>query len=171
MLGAVKTNLGHLEAAAGLAGLIKTVLALENGLIPKNLHFHKLNPQILLENSRLSIAAEPVPWPRGQRPRVAGISGFGLGGTNAHLIIEEAPLLPVNHHPENGRVIPLPKRQWNRQRFWLPEIASHSTSIWSAADTRERLCASAAWQRRSVWIYQRQPLRIRARFGFHSVSE
>ena len=136
VLGAVKTNLGHLEAAAGLAGLIKTVLVLENGLIPKNLHFHKLNPQILLEDSRLSIAAEPVPWPRGTTPRVAGISGFGLGGTNAHLIIEEAPLLPVNHHPEKGRVIPLPKRQWNRQRFWLQESASRSTHI-VAADTRD----------------------------------
>jgi acyl transferase domain-containing protein/acyl carrier protein len=136
VLGAVKTNLGHLEAAAGLAGLIKTALALENGLIPKNLHFHELNPEILLQDSRLSIAAEPVPWPRGARPRVAGISGFGLGGTNAHLIVEEAPLLPVNHHPEKGRVIPLPKQQWNRQRFWLSESVSRGTPI-VTADTRE----------------------------------
>ena len=96
MLGAVKTNLGHLEAAAGLAGLIKTVLCLENGVIPKNLHFHKLNPQILLEGSRLSIATEAVPWARGQKARVAGISSFGLGGTNAHVIVEEAPLLPAS---------------------------------------------------------------------------
>lgn len=136
VLGAVKTNLGHLEAAAGLAGLIKTVLVLENGIIPKNLHFHKLNPQILLEDSRLSIAAEPVSWPRGTRPRVAGISSFGLGGTNAHLIVEEAPLLPVNQHPEKGRTIPLPKRQWTRQRLWLSESASRSTHI-VAANTRD----------------------------------
>jgi len=122
-VGAVKTNIGHLEAGAGLAGLIKTVLCLENGSIPKNLHFDKLNPQIFLDGSRLSIATETVAWPRGARARVAGISSFGLGGTNAHVIVEEAPLLPANRSSEAGRTIPLPKRQWNRQRFWLTESA------------------------------------------------
>ena len=67
---------------------------------------------------------------------MAGISGFGLGGTNAHLIVEEAPLLPVNHQPENGRVIPLPKRQWNRQRFWISESTSSNAPV-VAEDTRD----------------------------------
>jgi NADPH:quinone reductase-like Zn-dependent oxidoreductase/3-oxoacyl-(acyl-carrier-protein) synthase/acyl carrier protein len=121
LIGAVKTNFGHLEAAAGVAGLIKTVLCLENGVIPKNLHFQKLNPQIVLDGSRLAVAAEPVPWPRGTRPRVAGVSGFGISGTNAHIIVEEAPLLPAN---QAQRTIPLPKREWRRQRFWIPEKVS-----------------------------------------------
>ncbi len=116
VLGAVKTNLGHMEAAAGLAGIIKTVLCLENGAIPKNLHFNRLNPQISLDRSRLAIPTENVKWPRGARPRVAGVSSFGLGGTNAHVIIEEAPELPA------GRArSPITKRVWKREHYWLPE--------------------------------------------------
>ncbi len=95
VLGAVKTNLGHLEAAAGVAGLIKLVLALENRTIPRNLNFNRLNPQIRLRTgSRLSLANQPCSWPRGPQPRFAAVSSFGLGGTNAHVILEEAPLLP-----------------------------------------------------------------------------
>jgi acyl transferase domain-containing protein len=129
VIGAVKTNFGHLEAAAGVAGLIKIVLCLENGVIPKNLHFQKLNPEIVLDGSRLSIAAEPVPWPRGTSPRVAGISGFGISGTNAHILVEEAPLLPAKANSKVGRVIPLPKHTWRRQRFWLQESTSSKASI------------------------------------------
>ena len=116
VLGAVKTNLGHLEAAAGLAGMIKTVLCLENGAIPKNLHFQTLNPQISLDSSRFIIPTDAVAWPRGTRARVAGISSFGLGGTNAHVIIEEAPNVPGSRFRA-----PLPKRLWKRERYWLPE--------------------------------------------------
>jgi acyl transferase domain-containing protein len=93
-LGAVKTNFGHLEAAAGVAGLIKTVLALEHGEIPPNLHFETLNPNIALEGTRFSIPVEPRPWPRGARGRFAGVSSFGFSGTNAHIVLEEAPRLP-----------------------------------------------------------------------------
>ncbi len=118
MLGAVKTNLGHLEAAAGVAGLMKAVLCLENEAIPGNLHFQKLNPQIVLEGSRLAIATETVAWPRSARARVAGVSGFGLGGTNAHVIVEEAPVVPL------GRArAPLARRVWQRERCWLPDRA------------------------------------------------
>jgi acyl transferase domain-containing protein/short-subunit dehydrogenase/acyl carrier protein len=96
LLGAVKTNFGHLEASAGLAGVIKTVLALEQEAIPRNLNFQRLNPQIqLAEGSRLQLATEGCDWPRaGGRPRFAAVSSFGLGGTNAHVILEEAPVLP-----------------------------------------------------------------------------
>ena len=121
ILGAVKTNLGHLEAAAGMAGLIKAVLCLEHGEIPRNLHFRELNPQISLTGSRLKIPAENLAWTRGSAPRAAGISSFGLGGTNAHVIVEEAPLLPARDAAEAGRPIPLPAYRWQRQRFWLVE--------------------------------------------------
>ncbi|WAS96618.1 type I polyketide synthase [Nannocystis punicea] len=92
LLGAVKTNLGHLEAAAGIAGLIKTILALQHESIPPNLHFRATNPRIRLEDSALALATAQAPWPRGGRPRVAGVSAFGLSGTNAHVILEEAPV-------------------------------------------------------------------------------
>ena len=96
LLGAVKTNFGHLEASAGLAGVIKTVLALERQAIPRNLNFERLNPQIRLgEGSRLRLATEAHEWPRvGQKTRFAAVSSFGLGGTNAHVILEEAPVMP-----------------------------------------------------------------------------
>jgi acyl transferase domain-containing protein len=93
-LGAVKTNLGHLEAAAGVAGLIKVVLALQNGEIPANLHFQHLNPHISLEGSRFHIPVETQRWTRHGKPRFAGVSSFGFSGTNAHAILEEAPRLP-----------------------------------------------------------------------------
>ena len=95
IVGAVKTNLGHLEAAAGVAGVIKVVLSLEKQAIPRNLNFDRLNPQIrLAESSRLQLATEPTPWPRGPQPRFGVVSSFGLGGTNAHVVLEEAPVLP-----------------------------------------------------------------------------
>src|SRR6185437_15651965 len=120
ILGAVKTNLGHLEAAAGIAGIIKTVLCLEHGEIPGNLHFHQLNPEISLDGTRLKIPTENTPWARSEKPRVAGVSSFGLGGTNGHVILEEAPLLPTQG--AHGRTIPLPAYAWQRERFWLAEV-------------------------------------------------
>ncbi len=90
-LGAVKTNLGHLEAAAGVAALIKTVLALHHESIPANLHLRRVNPRLRIEGTALTLATEPVPWPRGGQPRFAGVSAFGMSGTNAHVVLEEAP--------------------------------------------------------------------------------
>src|SRR5262249_35797864 len=91
VLGAVKTNLGHLEAAAGMAALIKTVLALRHGRIPKNLHLRTQNPRPPLAGSALALATEPALWPRDGRSRRAGVSAFGFSGTNAHVVLEEAP--------------------------------------------------------------------------------
>ncbi|MBL8975881.1 MAG: type I polyketide synthase, partial [Myxococcales bacterium] len=93
VLGAVKSNVGHLEAAAGVAGLIKTVLALERGEIPRNLHFRRINPRVTLAGSALAIASEAVAWRRGGRRRIAGVSSFGISGTNAHVVVEEGPEL------------------------------------------------------------------------------
>lgn len=91
VLGAVKSNIGHLEAAAGVAGLIKVVLAMQNEKIPGNLHFRSLNPRIDLKETSLEIAQTAKDWKAGIRARFAGISSFGISGTNAHVIIEEAP--------------------------------------------------------------------------------
>ncbi|HLO85985.1 MAG TPA: beta-ketoacyl synthase N-terminal-like domain-containing protein [Nostocaceae cyanobacterium] len=91
-LGAVKANIGHLEAAAGIAGLIKVVLCLQHEEIPPQLHFNRLNPHISLDSSTLYIPQQRQPWPKGVKPRIAGVSSFGFGGTNAHLILSEAPV-------------------------------------------------------------------------------
>ncbi len=92
VIGSVKTNVGHLEAAAGVAGLIKTVLSLEHEHIPQHLHFRSMNPHIDWGSLAVEIPVQGRSWPRGERVRRAGISSFGFSGTNAHVIIEEAPL-------------------------------------------------------------------------------
>nr|WP_322785848.1 hybrid fatty acyl-AMP ligase/type I polyketide synthase [Stanieria cyanosphaera] len=89
-LGSVKTNIGHLEAAAGIAGLIKTVLCLQNQVIPANLHFNQLNPHINLAQTPIQIPNDLQPWQVEDKPRLAGVSSFGFGGTNAHVILQEA---------------------------------------------------------------------------------
>jgi acyl transferase domain-containing protein/acyl carrier protein len=90
-VGSVKTNIGHLDAAAGVAGLIKTVLALEHQTLPPSLHFEEPNPQIDFAASPFYVNRVAAPWPAGPTPRRAGLSSFGLGGTNAHVVLEEAP--------------------------------------------------------------------------------
>ena len=112
VLGSVKTNLGHLEAAAGIAGLVKVVLALQNEAIPPHLHFTALNPHISLQNTPFKIASGGIPWPRraGEK-RYAGVSSFGFGGTNAHVVVEEAPKQlkePCSEMPTTHRAHLLP---------------------------------------------------------------
>ena len=93
-LGSVKSNIGHLDAAAGTAGLIKTALALRHGVLPPSLHFERPNPKLDLENSPFFINSTLRDWrPENGTPRRAGVSSFGTGGTNAHLVLEEAPPL------------------------------------------------------------------------------
>ena len=94
LIGAVKTNIGHLEAASGIAGLIKTVLALQHQEIPPNLHFHNPSPHIPWDELPVTVPTRLVPW-RPDRPRLAGVSSFGFSGTNAHVILGEAPPRPA----------------------------------------------------------------------------
>ena len=90
-IGSVKSNIGHLDTAAGVAGLIKAVLALEHELIPPTLHFSQPNPEIDFENSAFRVNTQLAEWRRVNGPRRAGVSSFGIGGTNAHIVLEEAP--------------------------------------------------------------------------------
>lgn len=90
-IGSVKSNIGHLDTAAGVAGFIKAVLALEHKQIPPSLHFENSNPQIDFANSPFYVNSELSEWPRNNGPRRAGVSSFGIGGTNAHVVLEEAP--------------------------------------------------------------------------------
>jgi amino acid adenylation domain-containing protein len=90
-VGSVKTNIGHLEAAAGITGLIKVVLALRHGRIPRQLHFRTPNPRIAWQELPVRVATEALPWAAGARRRIAGVSAFGFSGINAHVVVEEAP--------------------------------------------------------------------------------
>ena len=98
LIGSVKTNIGHLEAGAGIAGLIKAALALHHRRIPGNLHFDRPNPEIDFDALRLRVPTRCEPWPAGDGPALAGVNAFGFGGTNAHVILQEAP-----HAPERPR--------------------------------------------------------------------
>jgi phthiocerol/phenolphthiocerol synthesis type-I polyketide synthase D len=107
LIGSVKSNLGHLEGAAGITGLIKTVLALHHGRIPASLHFHQPNPHIDFDALGLRVVTEATEWPAaGERPARAGVSAFGFGGTNAHAVLEQAPpatAAPVRTDGDDGR--------------------------------------------------------------------
>ena len=101
VLGSVKTNLGHLESAAGIAGFIKTVLTVQHGYIPRHLHFTELTPNAVQGASKFTIAADGMDWPAVGRGRRAGVSSFGVSGTNAHVVIEQAPRTePIAPQPE-----------------------------------------------------------------------
>ena len=95
-IGSVKTNIGHLDTAAGITGLIKTVLALKHKLLPPSLHFQQPNPKIDFANSPFYVNAKLSEWKEGRTPRRAGVSSFGIGGTNAHIVLEEAPIVETS---------------------------------------------------------------------------
>ena len=96
LIGSVKTNLGHLETAAGVAGLVKAVLVLKHGQVPANLHFATPNPNIDFKGLKLRVNSTLEPFPETDGTRMVGVNSFGFGGANAHVIIEEAP--PRPHH-------------------------------------------------------------------------
>jgi acyl transferase domain-containing protein/SAM-dependent methyltransferase/NADP-dependent 3-hydroxy acid dehydrogenase YdfG len=111
-IGSVKTNIGHLESAAGVAGVIKVVLALLNERVPPHLHFKTPSPHIDWQRHPVQVCADGFAWPRGGRPRRAGVSSFGFSGTNVHVILEQAPA-PAAHDaraPAPLHVLPLSAR-------------------------------------------------------------
>ncbi len=91
IIGSVKANIGHLEGAAGIASAIKTILALTHGIVPPQVHFQNPSPHIPWDDLPIRVPTEPIPWPRDNAPRIAGINSFGFSGINAHMLMEEAP--------------------------------------------------------------------------------
>jgi amino acid adenylation domain-containing protein len=107
-IGSVKTNIGHCDSAAGIAGLIKAVLCLEHQTLVPTLHFDKPNPQLDLDQSRFYVNTQTAPWER--MPRLAGVSSFGIGGTNAHVILAEAPSQKTSTPSRSWQVLTLSAR-------------------------------------------------------------
>jgi acyl transferase domain-containing protein/acyl carrier protein len=114
IIGSVKTNIGHLEAAAGVAGLVKTALALKHRQIPPHLHFYNPNPDIPFDELQLRVPTTLEAWPATDGPALAGVNSFGFGGTNAHVVLQEAPPVPVTRNlasePEQPYLLPFSAR-------------------------------------------------------------
>ena len=128
LIGSVKTNVGHLEAAAGVAGLAKVVLAMQHGEIPKHLHFRELNPQINVQGAPIEVTRETRPWPPAAR-RLAGVSSFGFSGTNAHVVMAAAPAPPDRAPtPRDTELIVVSARTSEALRAVATRLADHLVS-------------------------------------------
>ena len=152
LLGTVKTNIGHLESAAGVAGLIKVLLAMHNGVIPKQLHFERPNPHVEWDKLPVRVTSEPTAWPpAADRPPIAGVSAFGISGTNAHLLVEgyRAPESDAEPGSRRTRLLPLSGKSdraladlAGRYLAWLDEQAEATAADGDAAAS---LLADMAW--------------------------
>ncbi|SIO27592.1 Acyl transferase domain-containing protein [Singulisphaera sp. GP187] len=156
LVGSVKTNIGHLEAGAGIAGLIKVALALHHRRIPGNLHFDRPNPDIDFNGLRLRVPTRSEPWPAGPGAATAGINAFGFGGTNAHVVLQEAPV-PIPRakkarEPEPDEatpracLVPLSARGPEALRAAAKELAEFVTPR-ATAVSLEEIAANAALRR------------------------
>src|SRR6201996_9487166 len=119
LIGSAKTNIGHLEAAAGIAGVIKVVLSLENELLPAHLNFQTPSPHIPWDRLALQVVQEATPWERNGEARIAGVSSFGFAGTNAHVILQEAPAQAV-------RAATTPTDEASQKRFSILPISART---------------------------------------------
>jgi non-ribosomal peptide synthase protein (TIGR01720 family) len=126
-IGSVKTNIGHLDAAAGITGLIKTVLALKHKQIPPSLNFEQPNPQIDFANSPFYVNTKLTEWKAEQFPRRAGVSSLGMGGTNAHVILEESPTLPDSTSSRPWQLLLLSAKTGSALETATDNLAQHLT--------------------------------------------
>jgi acyl transferase domain-containing protein/acyl carrier protein len=124
-IGSVKSNVGHLDAAAGVTGLIKAVLALQHGELPPSLHFETPNPRIDFDSSPFYVNASLKAWPESAAPRRAGVSSFGIGGTNVHVVLEQAPDQPGDGASRGWQLLPLSARTPTALAQMAQRLADH----------------------------------------------
>ena len=124
-IGSVKSNLGHLDSAAGVAGLAKILLALRHEKIPPTINFDKPNPKIDFPNTAFFVADKTIPWPRNESPRRAALSSFGVGGTNAHVVVEEAPQQPAASPSTPWQLLCLSAKDENALAIQAQNLAEH----------------------------------------------
>jgi acyl transferase domain-containing protein len=151
-IGSVKTNIGHTEGAAGIAGLIKAMLALEHGVIPPSLHLKTPNPKVPWADLPFEIPKQPVAWPRSAQPRIIGVNTFGIAGTNAHVVIEEAPRAAQRAVANADASTPLPLLLSASSRPALRAMATSYADLLRASDapSPRDIAASAAHHRTSL---------------------
>ncbi|MEO5330728.1 MAG: amino acid adenylation domain-containing protein [Magnetococcus sp. YQC-5] len=134
MIGSVKTNFGHLEAASGMAGMIKTILALQHQAIPPHLHWQTPSPHINWQQAPITVPTCLTPWPKENQPRRAGVSSFAFGGTNAHTILEEAPLQVPVQAPPKPTLDPNTSCDTSPPLWLLPLSAKNQTALQALAN-------------------------------------
>jgi acyl transferase domain-containing protein len=154
-LGSLKTNVGHLDTAAGVAGLIKTVLALENKTIPASLNFETPNPDIDLENSPFYVNQTLSEWKANGAPRRAGVSAFGIGGTNAHVVLEEAPAVEPSKGTRRSQLLVLSAKTPTALDASTLNVAEHlrtsaTSPTPSRSAARRSTIAEFSWRIRSA---------------------
>lgn len=147
-IGSVKAHIGHTEAAAGIAGVLKALAALEHDELPPSLHAERLNPHVPWSDLPLRVTTEPTPWPRGDSLRRVGVSSFGLSGTNAHVILEEAPPgARARAEPRDGDVTrPLSRAEAGAERVPILLSARTAGALREQARLLRRHLASAPSQ-------------------------
>ncbi|GLY39328.1 hypothetical protein Amsp01_053520 [Amycolatopsis sp. NBRC 101858] len=150
-LGSLKSNIGHTQAAAGIAGVIKMVLALEHGVLPKTLHADRPSRHVDWEGGAVALLTSTTPWPLSERPRRAGVSSFGFSGTNAHVILEEPPVVAVPDAPAPDVVWPLSGRSETVLREQARRLAEFvEASDVGPAEVARSLAARAVFGHRAV---------------------
>jgi acyl transferase domain-containing protein len=155
LIGSVKTNLGHLEGAAGIAGFIKAALTVSHGIVPPNLHFHQPNPEIDFEFLKLEVPTHPTPLERREHPLTVGVNSFGAGGTNAHVVLQEPAIRKAR---SSGRGLPMKGQEAGHATLYMLSAAQHDSLRALArrhaeflSNTKQRLndLAFSAFARRS----------------------
>jgi acyl transferase domain-containing protein/acyl carrier protein len=172
-LGTAKSNIGHLDVASGVAGFIKVVLSLEQGRIPPSLHFKTANPQIDFDQSPFFVNTALSEWPRQTTPRRAGVSAFGMGGTNAHVVLEEAPSRPTAAAVARPQVLMVTAKDERALRELAGRWAAHLDSTPEAALGDVCFTANAGrgtLPERVAWVVE-TGAEARAKLGEYSRGE
>ncbi|MDU0295172.1 ketoacyl-synthetase C-terminal extension domain-containing protein, partial [Saccharothrix longispora] len=155
LLGSLKSNIGHAQAAAGVGGIIKVVMAMRHGIVPRTLHADEPTPHVNWASGAVRLATDAVPWPEADRPRRAAVSSFGVSGTNAHTIVEQAP-----EEPEPGPTPSMPAVPWvlsarspEALRDRAASLSAHAPAWTDPVDTGFSLATGrAALEHRAVVV-------------------